>query len=74
MSVQHHIVPVDDLLEHVCGTDCWCEPRVETHDPRTREPYVGGVLVIHHAADHREDTEQDAAPDPDKGWDRITIE
>lgn len=37
-----HVMPVEDLREHVCGDDCWCSP---TDDE--------GV-IIHNSMDGRE--------------------
>jgi hypothetical protein len=41
-----HVLPVNDLREHVEGTLCWCRPRVEEED--------GGTVVIHNSMDGRE--------------------
>jgi len=41
-----HVMPVDDLWEHVDSDDCWCEPRLEGES----RPFV----VVHHSADRRE--------------------
>ena len=42
-----HVLPVNDLREHVESEDCWCHPRIER---------VGddGWLVVHNSADGRE--------------------
>lgn len=45
-----HVVPLNDLKEHVDAETCWCRPDVE---------YVGvGTIVTHHAMDERESYEQ----------------
>lgn len=41
-----HVVPINDLKEHVLTINCWCNP----------EEQEEGVLV-HNAADGREDYE-----------------
>lgn len=43
-----HIIPVDDLREHVEGRSCWCGPDVLTDAPGA-DP-----VVVHHSADGRE--------------------
>lgn len=48
-----HVVPLNDLLEHVDtgnGSDCLCVPRIE------RTTY-GAVIVIHNSFDGRENHE-----------------
>lgn len=42
MSDAIHVMPVNDLREHLCSKDCWCSP---TEDE--------GVYV-HHSLDGRE--------------------
>lgn len=45
-----HVIPVNDLHEHIMSVNCPCEPTVEV---------VGAVLVITHSAwDRREFDEQ----------------
>lgn len=46
-----HVVPVDDLIEHVTDYECPCGPRQECD--RT----LWMPLWVHNALDHREDTE-----------------
>lgn len=55
-----HIVPIGDLQKHDDGSRaCWCQPRIETIDPRTGAPFPSwGALVIHHSADGRDLVEQ----------------
>jgi hypothetical protein len=43
-----HVIPVNDLREHVATGSCWCKP---TPDPE--EPFV----MIHHSMDLREQFE-----------------
>lgn len=45
-----HIVPVDDVKEHLLARDgrCWCNPRVEWN----------GLVYVHNSADGREDYEE----------------
>ena len=41
-----HVVPLNDLKEHILNADCECDPVVEV---------VGAVLIyIHNSWDHRE--------------------
>lgn len=44
-----HVIPVDDLREHVERSDCWCEPTIddEVHN-----------MYVHHSLDRREFYEQ----------------
>ena len=42
-------MPAGDLREHVDNDDCWCKP--------TSTWEVGGWLVVHNAADGREQYE-----------------
>lgn len=51
MSGIIHVVPVDDLREHLCDLACWCKPRTED----------GGVdtyVVVHNSMDRREEYEE----------------
>ena len=45
-----HVMPVDDLREHVDSRDCWCRPT-----------YDDGVWV-HHSMDLREEYEEGRLP------------
>ncbi len=45
-----HVLPINDLKEHVEETTCWCEPTVEVRRSRTRR----AQLVIHNSMDGRE--------------------
>jgi len=48
-----HVLPIDDLREHVESVECWCEPRIEGEGP--------SFVIVHHSADKREFREaQDA--------------
>ena len=44
-----HVVPINDLREHVASKDCWCKP--------TEDDQVDDVW-IHHAMDGREEYEK----------------
>jgi hypothetical protein len=43
-NLVQHIVPTDDLYEHILMPSCWCEPRIDPKD----------FLAIHNSADERE--------------------
>jgi len=43
-----HVLPVEDLREHVESRSCWCRPRTEFL------PTLGVLLVTHNALDGRE--------------------
>ncbi len=43
-----HVVPINDLREHVASKDCWCSP--------TEDDGFPGVWV-HHSMDNREQYE-----------------
>lgn len=49
-----HIIPINDLIDHLEDTDCPCGPEVGVEDG----------IVLHAAMDRRECFEPDAAPDP----------
>jgi hypothetical protein len=53
MTRDIHVVPLNDLREHVETRACWCGPRVESEGDTT--------TVVHHAADGRE-FDRDARP------------
>ena len=40
-----HVMPIDDIENHIESVDCHCEPRYEFHDPH--------LLVTHEAFDQR---------------------
>ena len=46
-----HVVPVDDLIEHVTAGECPCGPRPEV---AKREDGSVGWLVAHHPLDGRD--------------------
>ena len=48
-----HIVPIDDLREHICDPSCWCNPTQDEEEPR---------LWVHHSMDLREEFEQGRKP------------
>ena len=47
-----HVVPINDLREHTCSTECWCKPTVDEDDD----------IAIHHSMDRREEYEQGRKP------------
>lgn len=51
-----HVLPVNDVLEHLELRQCWCRPNVVTFPDRA-------VIVVHHAADGREHFEGDIRAD-----------
>ena len=52
-----HVVPVDDLIEHITtGEDCPCGPETEAVE---RDDGSMGWLVVHNALDGREHEEPD---------------
>ena len=52
MTGDVHVLPVNDLRDHVESRECWCQPAT------TREDDEDDVVVIHHSADGRELVEQ----------------
>lgn len=48
-----HVIPNNDLREHVAQADCWCKPTQDPEEPR---------LYVHHAMDRREEYEQGRKP------------
>ena len=44
-----HVVPVNDLREHVLRLDCWCHPKQDEEETS---------VVVHNAMDRREEYEQ----------------
>ena len=48
-----HIVPINDLREHIASTDCWCKP---TEDVKFDD------IWMHHAMDKREEYEEGRKP------------
>jgi hypothetical protein len=51
-----HVVPVDDLIKHETTDDCVCGPAQQAV---IRDDGSIGWVVVHHALDNREQTEQD---------------
>lgn len=47
--VNLHVLPVDDLREHVADLNCWCHPTPDADDED---------VVVHHSADRREEYER----------------
>lgn len=74
MSV--HTFPLNDERQHVTELDCWCEPEIRWLDETTGLPWSeNGPLVIHHAADCREVSEEvtDESVSPDKEWEVVKV-
>lgn len=46
-----HVMPVNDMREHVESGDCWCQPSIERFSN-------GNALIVHNAMDGRELVEQ----------------
>lgn len=44
-----HIIPLDDLREHVTSVDCWCHPTPDVDEP---------LVIVHHSMDRREEYEE----------------
>ena len=42
-----HVVPEDDIYEHILDGECWCSPAVD----------VEHMVITHNSADGREDFE-----------------
>jgi len=40
-----HVVPLNDLREHVAQINCWCHPTPDDAEPQ---------VILHHALDQRE--------------------
>lgn len=50
MSEVYHVIPINDLIDHIESVECPCDPEVKyTSD---------GELVVHNAIDRREVFEQ----------------
>ena len=56
-DVPIHVVPVDDLIEHLTGEgdECPCGPDTE---PVERDDGSMGWIVVHHSLDGREEFEE----------------
>lgn len=46
---QVHVLPVNDLREHVEEIDCWCRPRQDVDEP---------AVIVHNSMDRREEYEE----------------
>lgn len=46
MTATVHVLPVNDLREHIESEECWCRPRIED------EP--NGQVIVHNSMDGRE--------------------
>lgn len=42
-----HVMPIDDLREHIDSIDCWCKPTIKEN----------GSVVVHNSLDGREYSE-----------------
>ena len=47
-----HVMPTNDLREHITDGDCWCDPTID-------EEYF---IVIHNSMDERETYEEGRKP------------
>lgn len=45
-----HVIPINDLREHQCDTQCWCQPVIDDD------------VCVHNALDQRETYEQGRKP------------
>lgn len=50
MSPDMHVIPLNDLREHIPEPDCWCRPMPDEEEP---------LVFLHHAMDRRELYERD---------------
>ncbi len=50
MSELQHVIPINDLREHVVSVDCWCHPLLDDD------------VVIHNSLDQRESYEEGRKP------------
>lgn len=50
-DIFNHVIPLDDIKEHIESIDCHCDPASEKQDN-------GIIVVIHHSYDGREWVEQ----------------
>ena len=48
-----HVVPLNDLREHVASKDCWCHPTEDDQWPD---------IWVHHSMDKREEYEEGRKP------------
>ena len=44
-----HVVPLNDLKDHVASTECWCKPTEDVEWPD---------VWVHHSMDRREEYEE----------------
>jgi hypothetical protein len=47
-----HVIPTNDLREHVASTDCWCKPTEDDEYP---------TVWVHNSMDRREEFENGRA-------------
>lgn len=48
-----HVMPMNDLREHVDSRDCWCKPTPDGDEP---------LVIVHHSMDRREEYEEGRRP------------
>lgn len=48
MNNKVHVIPVDDLREHITSVDCFCKPITDDEDEN---------VIVHNAMDKREEYE-----------------
>lgn len=53
MNTVIHVMPQNDLREHTCSIDCWCDP---TPDEENNQ------VIVHHSLDRRESYEEGRLP------------
>jgi len=51
-----HVVPINDMKEHIDSRDCWCKPSLKYEDITKiqDESKSKAVIVIHNSMDGRE--------------------
>ena len=64
-----NVVPLNDDRQHVHTAECWCEPVSHCQD-KAGVVYPRGPIVVHNAADCREQVERliDEGAGEDKRW------
>lgn len=48
-----HVMPINDLREHIASADCWCKPTALIDEPS---------VYVHHSMDRREEYEEGRLP------------
>ena len=46
LIMEKHVLPLDDLREHITDANCWCDPTQDIDGDES--------LYVHHSADGRE--------------------